>query len=314
MKIMNVIINILLMLRNIINKIALMLTHPHFFNEMDNFCTGSQFEENKVLRELQQYPNPITYIAEMIRVTNDINFNDSYYVDRYMCDVFENWSKFNEFSKCCYRLKEMSKFLVNRNDDNKEKSVLPSSFHTLSNNCFCVDCITFKFWVFKGLKFDPTKLIFSEISEISREKFDEGIEFFYGRSDLTVGDKIELKNFADIDLTNEKYHISNKSPFDQVNAGFRISNFYLGLFNDKNGSVILLNTSELKEMYLEYNQLHTLITNLSKLRERNIPNDEYERIQILIPIIQEKLIDIKKYSLKEYFNKMFTQILVTSQV
>lgn len=295
------------------NLIGVMLTHPHFFNGMDNFCTGGQFSENKVLKELQQYPNPITYMAEMIRITNDVEFGDSYYSDRYMCDVFDNWNSFNAFDREVYRFRDLAKYYQanGRYDDDDKETIFPTLEHTLSNNCYCVDCLTFRYWLKEGLKFDPTKLILAEIGEITKKRLFNGIVRFEQDGNMTSDTKEAITTLIDIDMNDSKYHVFDKSPFDQFNAGFRSRNFTLGLFNNKKGTPQILGSSELRDMFKDYNHIQTMINELGNLKEKSFPNEEFKKITEIIPLFKESIADLSTFSIRDYFEAMFTQILVT---
>jgi len=287
------------------NELAFFLTHPHFFNEMGNFCTGNQFSTNKTLVALQKYPNPITYIAEMIRICNDVNFSDSYYSDRYMTDVFDNWSAFNHYDRSLHRMREVGIY----HNKQSNGTIFPSEYHSLSLKCFCMDCLIFRMYLANGLKFDPSKLLMADIGEVTLKTLKKNLTYFVKRDNMSDTEKQYILDIADIDMMNDKYHISNKSPFDNKNSGFAQTSFYMGLFTNKGTENLeLVYSVNVKSNYDRYNSFINIKNIISQMQERVFSKEQYQKIQSILPTINEGIKILDSKTLMQYFDMIYEQV------
>jgi len=293
------------------NLLALMLTHPHFFSNMENFCTGNQFNSNPVLLEMQRYPNPITYIAEMIRVTNDVYLDDSYYSDRYMADVFDNWHCFNIYNRDMARLIEQSQYYSSSRGSRKELSISSSEDHCLTVDCYCMDCMIFRHWVGNGLRFDPSKLIFGTIPEVTLDHFETVIDNHARSDNISSSGRSYLKDLAlSIDLSDKKYHISGKSPFNQLDTGYQSRNFEMGLFKRiRDDKTILLGFTSLELQYQKYMKLSTIMSDINNVGEFNFPSDMWDTIKDKLPTMKDLIDLVKPLGIREYLNQLYERVI-----
>jgi len=221
------------------------LTHPHYFVEMDNFCTGSQFDTNQKLRELKSFPNPISYLSEIIRMSSDVNFGDCFKRSEYYVDVFENWHTFSNPTPNNIQTYYSNLMYSNHSDK-------PSQFHTLHNECYCFDCVQFKRFVLEGLKFDPTKMKFAEFPEKEKDWF---IQWGKERDINPTTIKQIINIVEDIDLNDPKYHISDKSKLNFFDSLMEEKYHPLGIVKGLLTSASTISIDDLAKQFQPIRQL-----------------------------------------------------------
>lgn len=223
------------------NTLDFFFTHPHYFVEMENFCTGSQFTSNQRLKQLEQHPNPISYLAEVIKLASDVYWGDAFKQNEYFLDVFANWHVFN--AQQPNYIHKYYQALMYGGRNNK-----PSEYHTLNNDCFCFDCLQFKRLLSQGLKFDPTKLKFAEFPEKDHSWFKD--EFLKDSGIINEQTAIEIYDtITDIDLKDPKYHISNKSKLNFFDSILEERYHFLGMFENGNGGAVAITLDEATEQF-----------------------------------------------------------------
>lgn len=241
------------------NKLALFYTHPHFFSSMSNFCTGNQFTANKVLSEQSKNPNPIQFMAEMIRVVNSVNWGDAYnsmYYYQTVFDLSKNPFEFsrrpmNRLRRRCIEVDQNYNFVLN---DIKRMS------HQLTLDCYCFDCLDFRFLLNQGLRFDPTKLLFGSIPFCTKEQALNEIE--KARHDLMDTDYHTIQGIISIDIMNPKWHIEPHNDLNQLWVmGVRSNQQVFGWFENE-GVIYPLTFGELgsgfKKVVNSYNGINGL--------------------------------------------------------
>lgn len=291
-----------------INFLSYMLTHPHFFNEMDNFCTGNQFTHNKVFQDSNKYPNPISYIAELIRTVNDIDLDDSYFKSMYMVDVFSNFEAFNEYSQGVNRLRDIAIYYEDNGSTNFP-NIRPSSVHTLSLNCYCTDCITFRFFLVNGLKYDKDKLILSDIAEVSKDDLKSALTGYVDRDNISYSERDQIIALANIKMDSSEYYISNKSPLDLLNAGFESSSVYMGIFRHKQtGFESIVSMKDIQSDYKIYSQIQDKISELTKIDKTKFTEEQYEHLIGVKEKLLEVVLLIPEKTLIEYLFMLYEEI------
>ena len=294
------------------NELVLFLSQPHFFSDMTNFCTGSQFNSNKTFIELQKYPNPITYIAEMIRVANDVNYDDSYNKDKYFSDVFENFEIFNLRDSAFQRLKQLSDHYDNRRNSS-EYCLKSSKIHQISPNCYCIQCMMFRVYLKDGLKYDPSKLLFGDIVEVDKKKFFNVLKYYNGEGhweDFDGSQENRVKDIAKVNMSDDKYHFST-SQFNTLNSGQFNRHFFLGLMKhiglDK---IEIVNLSYTKDRYDKYTQFRERISQFSNLSLNDFPKDMIDNLNEELPKMKEIASKVEKLSFSEYLFRMYEKIAI----
>ncbi len=256
------------------NSLDYFFTHPHYFVEMENFCTGNQFSTNPKLLQLEKHPNPISYLAEIIKLSSDVFWGDSYKKNEYYLDVFANWHVFGNVQPD-YIHKYYQGLMYSL------KSNRPSEYHTLHNDCFCFDCLQFKRLVKEGLKFDPTKLKFSEFAEKDHSWFKE----YVSEANFNEETALEIYNtITETDLNDPKYHISNKSKLNFFDSILEERYHYLGMFKNNDGGATVIS---LDEATVQFQPLLTLQELVEK--EQDYTTGVHEIMSELRDTFTEKL-------------------------
>ena len=129
------------------------------------------------------------------------------------------------------------------------------------------------------------------------------------RDNISSSDIEYIMHYANIDMTKKKYHIFDKSPFDQLNTGFQDNHYFFGLFkNMTSGHTIVLDSSTLQNQYDKYKSIKDVVQSLSNVPEGSFTVEQVQKLKQLKPFVEDSLKDFKEMTLREYIEMIYEQI------